>query len=88
MNMYLRKTRVPRLFLTKHFYFCALFMPKRNGMLCFVDLPGAFLRVDINEEFHVQFEEAIAKSIAKLDPQFDITYVQEENCKQALYFSY
>ena len=52
---------------------------KEEGVVAFVDLPGAFLHADMNEEVHVKFEGMMTILIGKLDLELYNTYIQEEN---------
>jgi hypothetical protein len=47
-----------------------------------IDIPGAFMHVDINELIHVWLEGPMAKLLMRVDPDKYQTYMSKENGKQ------
>jgi hypothetical protein len=50
-----------------------------------IDIPGAFMHVDIDELIHVRLEGPMAELLTQVDPDKYRTYMSEENGKQVLY---
>jgi hypothetical protein len=50
-----------------------------------IDIPGAFMQVDIDELVHVRLEGPMAKLLMRVDPDKYRTYMCKENGKQVLY---
>jgi Reverse transcriptase (RNA-dependent DNA polymerase) len=50
-----------------------------------IDIPGAFMHVDIDELIHVRLEGQMAKLLARVDPEKYRTYMSKENGKEVLY---
>jgi hypothetical protein len=50
-----------------------------------VDIPGAFMQVDIDKVVHVRFEGKIAKMLVRMDPKLYRKYVRDKNGKAVLY---
>ena len=50
-----------------------------------VDIPGAFMQADMDEEVHIKLEGPMADILIKLDPKFYSQYVVIENGKRVIY---
>jgi hypothetical protein len=50
-----------------------------------VDIPGAFMHVDIDELIHVRLEGPMAELLTRVDPAKYQTYMSDENGRQVLY---
>jgi hypothetical protein len=50
-----------------------------------IDIPGAFMHVDIDELIHVRLEGPMAELLTRVDPAKYRTYMSKENGKQVLY---
>ena len=50
-----------------------------------IDIPGAFMQVDIDELVHVRLEGPMAELLIRVDPSKYRTYMSNENGKQVLY---
>jgi hypothetical protein len=50
-----------------------------------IDIPGAFMHVDIDELIHVRLEGPMAELLARVDPKKYRTYMSKENGKEVLY---
>jgi Reverse transcriptase (RNA-dependent DNA polymerase) len=50
-----------------------------------IDIPGAFMHVDIDELIHVRLEGPMAELLTRVDPDKYRTFMSEENGKQVLY---
>ena len=50
-----------------------------------IDIPGAFMHVDIDELIHMRLEGPMAELLTRVDPDKYRTYMAYENGKQALY---
>jgi hypothetical protein len=50
-----------------------------------IDIPGAFMHVDIDELIHVRLEGPMAELLTRVDPDKYRTYLSKENGKDVLY---
>jgi hypothetical protein len=50
-----------------------------------IDIPGAFMQVEIDELVHVRLEGPMAELLTWVDPNKYRTYICKENGKQVLY---
>jgi hypothetical protein len=50
-----------------------------------IDIPEAFMHVDIDELIHVHLEGPMAELLARVDPEKYRTYMSKENGKDVLY---
>ena len=50
-----------------------------------IDIPGAFMQVDINALIHVRLEGPMAELLTRVDPSKYCTYMSNDNGKQVLY---
>jgi hypothetical protein len=70
---------------TKAVFLTAVINAQERRKVMTIDIPGAFMHVDIDELIHVRLEGPMAKLLTQVDPDKYRTYMSEENVKQVLY---
>ena len=50
-----------------------------------VDIPGAFMQCDVDEDIHMKLEGQMVHILTKMDPKLYKKYVEYENNKAAMY---
>ena len=58
---------------------------RERQQVMMIDIPGAFMQVDIDELIHIRLEEPMVELLARVDPSKYRKYISEENGKQIVY---
>jgi hypothetical protein len=58
---------------------------KENRDIAIVDIPNAFMQVDMDETVRMKLEGKMAELLVKIDPKLYRPYVMNENGKSVLY---
>ena len=56
-----------------------------NRKVAVLDVPGAFMQVDMDELVHVQFEGEMVDKLLEIDHDLYASYISEENGKKVMY---
>ena len=70
---------------TEAVFLTAVINAQERRKVMTIDIPGAFMHVDIDELIHVRLEGPMAELLTRVDPDKYRTYMSEENGKQVLY---
>jgi hypothetical protein len=70
---------------TEAVFLTAVINAQERRQVMTIDIPGAFMHVDIDELIHVRLEGPMAELLTRVDPDKYRTFMSEENGKQVLY---
>jgi hypothetical protein len=70
---------------TEAVFLTAVINAQERRKVMTINIPGAFMHVDIDELIHVRLEGPMAELLTRVDPDKYRTYMSEENGKQVLY---
>jgi hypothetical protein len=70
---------------TEAVFLTAVINAQERRQVMTIDIPGAFMHVDIDELIHVRLEGPMAELLARVDPEKYRTYMSKENGKDVLY---
>jgi hypothetical protein len=70
---------------TKAVFLTSVIEAQERRKVMTINIPRAFMHVDINELIHVRLEGPMAKLLTRVDPDKYQTYMSKENRKQVLY---
>jgi hypothetical protein len=70
---------------TEAVFLTAVINAQERRKVMTIDIPGAFMHVDIDELIHVRLEGPMAELLTRVDPDKYRTYMSKESGKQVLY---
>ena len=70
---------------TKAVFLTAMIDAWENRKVAVVDVPGAFMQVDMDELVHVRFEGEMVDKLVEIDHDLYTSYISEENGKKVMY---
>jgi hypothetical protein len=70
---------------TEAVFLTAVINAQERRQVMTIDIPGAFMHVDIDELIHVRLEGPMAELLTRVDPDKYRTYLSKENGKDVLY---
>ena len=70
---------------TKAVFLMAMIDAWENRKVAVLDMPGAFMQVDMDELVHVRFEGEMVDKLVEIDHDLYASYISEENGKKVMY---
>ena len=85
--MYLKQKRCRRIKARRcaDVFLTTVINAQEQRQVMMIDIPGAFMHVNINELLHVRLEGPMAELLTRVDPDKYRTYLSKESGKDVLY---